>query len=115
MDLEFSSKSQEVDSKEILLILSKVETGLNDSRVEIYTRVHMRKVNFMDLVSIIGKMEVIIKVNSKKEFEVVTEFGRRIQVKVTNTKGNLAIIKKKDMEFIHGDVDIYTKGIIRII
>jgi hypothetical protein len=115
MDLEFSSKFQEVDSKEILLILSKVEAGLNDSKVETYTKVLMKKVNFMVSVSIIGKMEVIIRVNSKKELGVATEFGRRIQVKVTNTKGNFVIIKKKDMEFIHGDVDIYTKGIIRII
>ena len=66
MDLGFSLKLQEVDFKEILLILWKVEMELNYFKVGICIKALMIKVNFMDLDSIIGKMEVIIKVNSKK-------------------------------------------------
>jgi len=114
MVLGFLFKLQEVDSKEISSISSKVEVGLNFFKVEIYIKVLMRKANFMDLDNTIGKMAVIIKVNSRRVFVMGMEFGRRIQVKVTNTKENFVIIKKKDMVFIRGDVDIYTKGITRI-
>lgn len=67
MALESSLKLLEADFKEALLILSKVGMELNYFKVGTCIKALMMKVNFMDLVNIIGKMEAIIKVNSKKE------------------------------------------------
>lgn len=88
---------------------------LNYFKVGICIKALMIKVNFMDLDSIIGKMEVIIKVNSKKVLGVVMESGRRTQAKVINMKDSLVIIKKKDTVFILGDAGIFIKEITRII
>ena len=75
----------------------------------------MRKVNFMDLDSIIGKMEVIIRVSSKKVLGADMGYGKRTRAKAISMKDSLLIIKKKDMVFIHGDVVISTKAITKII
>jgi hypothetical protein len=90
-----------------------VGMGLNYFKVEIYIKVLIRKVNFMVLDNIIGKMEAIIKVNLKKVFGVDMESGRKIREKVTNTKDNFTIIKNKDTEFIHGHADISIREITR--
>lgn len=86
--LEYLLRSMVVDMRVNFIILLRMDRVLKNFQVEIYIRENILMVNLMDLVSTIGKMEVIIRGISKKEFVVVTVFGKRVISIVINIKDN---------------------------
>lgn len=55
-----------------------------------------------DLGNIFGQMEALIKEISSKDKEVVTVFGRQVEIEQRATKVITIVIRKMDMVFIHG-------------
>ena len=86
--LEYLLRSMVVDMRVNFIILLRMDRVLKNFQVEIYIRENILMVNLMDLVSTIGKMEVITRGISKKEFVVVTVFGKRVISIVINIKDN---------------------------
>ena len=69
-------------------------------------------VNHQGMDNIIGKMVVISKVNFLTDYVMVQEYGKRVQDITINIKANMKMIKKMDMEYLHGLQEMYIKEII---
>ena len=78
-------------------------------------KVNLFQENQMDMVNITGHRVVFTKVNSKMALDKVMEYGRKIQDKVINMKEIIFMIKKKVMEYSHGNKATSTKETITMI
>jgi hypothetical protein len=94
---------------------------LNMDRVQIClqmvtpTQANINSENQMDLASINGKMQVYMLVISKMVLNMAKENGKKLlQQTVIHMKVIIAWIKRTDMEFSHGRVVTYTRGIIKM-
>lgn len=79
----------------------------------IFTKVGFIKGSSKDMDNSIGMMEAILKVALKMVSGADKVYGKRVQEWAINMKALLLIIKKKVMEYTHGNQGIYIKGIIK--
>lgn len=86
-----------------------------DSLMETCIRETMSMVNSMDLENISGKTEVFTKGISKAESATGMESGKKVINLEISMKAISSVTKKKVMEYILGDVDIFIREIIATI
>ncbi len=65
--------------------------------------------NHKVLVNIIGKMVATLKVSLKMVIVMVMEYGSVTMEIVINIKGNIKMIKNKDMEYLIGQLEMFIK------
>lgn len=61
------------------------------------------------MVNIIGKMVATLKVSLKMVIVMVMEYGSVTMEIVINIKGNIKMIKNKDMEYLIGQLEMFIK------
>lgn len=82
--------------------------------METFTKDFMSKENHPDLVNITGQMEVTSRVHLKWVYVAVMEYGKKDLEIVTNMKDSILMIKNRVMAFLHGQVEMFTRGIMRM-
>ena len=89
-----------------------MDKELKNSEMEICMLGVMLMESHQDMVSIIGQMEVSLKVALKMDWGMEMEFGKEIQVNQINIKEVMQMIKNVVMEFLLGQAEMYIKATI---
>lgn len=114
MGMEYIHGSMVIAMKESLKTVSNMVKDYKNSQMETSTKDFMFKENHPDLVNITGQMEATSRVHSRWVYVAVMEYGKKDQEIVTNMKDSTLMIKNQVMVFLHGQVEMYTRGIMRM-
>ena len=106
--------SMVIAMKESLKIALNMVKDYKNSQMETFTKDFMFKENHPDLVNITGQMEATLKVHLRWVYVAVMEYGKKDQEIVTNMKDSTLMIKNQVMVFLHGQAEMYTRGIMRM-
>ena len=83
--------------------------------MEIFIKDHMKMIDQVVMVNITGKIKPISKATSKMGSDVEEDFGNVEQVKLTNIKVIMKMIKNGVMGSLLGPMEIYIKAITKAI
>lgn len=114
MGMECIHGSMVIVMKESLKIVLNMVKDYKNSQMETFTKDFMSKENHPDLVNITGQMEVTSRVHLKWVYVAVMEYGKKDLEIVTNMKDSILMIKNRVMAFLHGQVEMFTRGIMRM-
>lgn len=87
---------------------------LKNLSTEIHMKVNIKEVNLMVMAFISGKMEMNIRETSRRDIDMAMDNGKTIR-KMKNMKENTSGIKKMELEFSNGVMEITMKGNLKMI
>ena len=90
-----------------------MDMELKCSSMVIHTKVNIEKENSMVKESIVGLMDLHMKVILTKEFDTAMEAGNQLSITPTFMSAHMQMIKKVDLEGMLGRMDVFIKARFR--
>ena len=111
LDMVCIHGSMVIGTKANSWIVWSMDKGYRSLLMETTIKVCMKVENLQVMVNITGQWEASLKAIFRMDWEMAMVCGKEVLEIQTNTKDNIRKIRRKDMEFFHGRMEIFTKEI----